>query len=60
MVVDQNYPKVKKYFLLIIIFFLFFTKSFSKNYKFEKIVKLNDPWGSTFINDNELIVTEKS
>ena len=60
MVVDQNYPKVKKYFLLIIIFFLFFTQSFSENYKFEKIVKLNDPWGSTFINDNELIVTEKS
>ena len=25
-----------------------------------KIVKLNDPWGSSFINDNELIITEKS
>ncbi|MBD1132947.1 PQQ-dependent sugar dehydrogenase [Pelagibacterales bacterium SAG-MED45] len=60
MVVDQNYPKVKKYFSLIIIFFLISSKCFSENYKFKQIVNLNNPWGSTFINDNEIIITEKS
>jgi len=60
MVVDLNYLKVKKYFLLIIFFLLFTTKSFSENLKFKKIVSLNDPWGSSFINKSELIITEKS
>ena len=60
MVVDLNYLKVKKYFLLIIIFLLFTTKSFSENLRFKKIVSLNDPWGSSFINKSELIITEKS
>tara|TARA_B100001175_G_scaffold20192_1_gene15087 strand:+ start:164 stop:1255 length:1092 start_codon:yes stop_codon:yes gene_type:complete len=60
MVVDQNYPKLKKYFSLIIIFFLFSSKSFSENYKFDQIVNLHNPWGSTFINDSEIIITEKS
>jgi len=60
MVVDLNYLKVKKYFLLIIIFLLFTTKSFSENLKFKKIISLNDPWGSSFINKSELIITEKS
>ena len=59
MVVDLNYPKVKKLFLLII-FFLITSKSFSENYKFQKLVNLNDPWGSSFINKNELIISEKS
>ena len=60
MVVDLNYLKVKKYFLLIIFFLLFTTKSFSENLKFKKIISLNDPWGSSFINKSELIITEKS
>ena len=60
MVVDQNYHKVKKIFLLIIFFLLFASKSYSENYKFIKIVELNEPWGSSFINKNELIITEKS
>ena len=60
MVVDQNYHKVKKIFLLIIFFLLFASKSFSENYRFIKIVELNKPWGSSFINKNELIITEKS
>ena len=58
--VDQNFLKVKKYFLLIIFFFLFASKSFSNNYKFTKIIQLNEPWGSSFINNNEIIITEKS
>ena len=60
MVVDQNFLKVKKYFLLIIFFLLFVSKSYSNNYKFTKIIELNEPWGSSFINNNEIIITEKS
>ena len=59
MVVDLNYHKVKKYFSLIIIFFLFSSKSFSENYRFKKIINLNDPWGSAFVSSDELIITEK-
>ena len=51
---------MKKYFLLIIFFLLFTTKSFSENLKFKKIISLNDPWGCSFINKSELIITEKS
>ncbi len=60
MVVDQNFLKVKKYFLLIIFFLLFASKSYSNNYTFTKIIELNEPWGSSFINNNEIIITEKS
>jgi len=60
MVVDQSCPKLKKYFLLIIFFLLFASKSYSENYIFTKIIKLNEPWGSSFINNNEIIITEKS
>ena len=56
MAVDQNFLSVKKYFLLIIFFLLFASKSYSNNYKFTKIVKLNEPWGSSFINNNEIIL----
>ncbi|MDB2341379.1 PQQ-dependent sugar dehydrogenase [Candidatus Pelagibacter bacterium] len=60
MVVDQSCPKLKKYFLLIIFFLLFASKSYSDNYIFTKIIKLDEPWGSSFINNNEIIITEKS
>ena len=60
MVEDQNFHKVKKYLVLIFFFLNFSTSSFSHNFKFIKIVKLNEPWGSSFINNNELIITEKS
>jgi len=39
---------------------LFTSKSYSNNYKFTKIIQLNEPWGSSFINNNEIIITEKS
>ena len=57
---DQNFLKVKRYLILIFFFLIFSTNSFSQNFKFKKIVKLNEPWGSSFINNNELIITEKS
>ena len=59
MVVDQNFLKVKKYSLLIIFFLLFASKSYSNNYIFTKIIELEEPWGSSFINNSEIIITEK-
>ena len=60
MVEDLNFRKVKKFLLLIILISIFTTNSFSKNFNFKKLVKLDEPWGSSFINNNELIITEKS
>jgi len=60
MVVDQNFLKVKKYFLLVIFFLLFASKSYPNIYTFTKIIELDEPWGSSFINNNEIIITEKS
>ena len=57
--VDQNFPKVKKYFLLIF-FLLNFSNSYSENYSYIKIAQLNEPWGSSFINNDQIIVTEKN
>ena len=49
---------MKLKFLLII--FLFVTKiSLAEEFKFEKIISLDKPWGSTFINDEKLLITEK-
>ena len=58
--VDQNFLKVKKFFFLIFFILFFSSNSFSQDYNFKKLVKLDGPWGSSFLNDNELIVTEKS
>ena len=58
MVVDLNFHRVKKFFLLII-FLLFSTNSYSQDYNFKKITKLDEPWGSSFISNDEIIVTEK-
>src|SRR6056300_194380 len=58
MVGDQNYLKVKKTLLFFLIY-LFGQVSFANDIKISKIVDLEDPWGSTFINDKELIITEK-
>ena len=49
----------KKLFFGLIILFFFSSNSYSKNYKFTKIIKLYAPWGSSFINKDELIITEK-
>ena len=60
MVEDLNFLKVRRHLSLIFFFLIFSTNSFSQNFKFEKIVKLDEPWGSSFLDNNELIVTEKS
>ena len=51
---------MKKLFFCLIILFCFSSNSYSKNYKFSKIIELNEPWGSSFINKDELIITEKN
>ena len=50
---------MNKIFLSLIIIFVFSTKSYSENFKFTKIVKLKNPWSASFINNNEMIITEK-
>ena len=60
MVVDQNFLKVKRTLVTIFLFTLFINYSFADNLRFKKIVNLKGPWGSTFINDTELLITEKS
>ncbi len=45
--------------LTIIFLFMKISFSYSEKYSFEKIVTLDEPWGSTFVNNNELIITEK-
>ena len=44
-----------------IIFFIFFISSIvqADEISLKKIVDLYDPWGSSFINKNEIILTEK-
>ena len=59
MVVDQNSLNVKKYFSLIIFFLLFASKSYSNNLTLTEIIKLDEPWGSSFINNDEIIISEK-
>ena len=49
-----------KYFISII-FFLFTFNLNASEYKLEKVISgLNKPWGMSFINDNELFLTQKS
>jgi aldose sugar dehydrogenase len=49
----------RKLLYTIIIFFFLSVNSFAKNLKFTKIIDLDKPWGSSFINNNELIISEK-
>ena len=45
----------------LIFLFLFFTSiAEAEEFKLSKILSLDVPWGSTFINNDELLVTEKS
>ncbi len=40
--------------------FIFSNIASAENLNFKKIVDLKDPWGSTFIDENNLLITEKS
>ena len=60
MVEDQSFHKVIRIIFSTILFFTFINASFSQALNLKKIVELNEPWGSTFINNKELLITEKS
>ena len=46
---DQNFPKVKINFLIIILSLIFISNSYSEKIVLEKLVELDSPWGSSFI-----------
>ena len=48
---------MKIFFILLI--FIFSNIASAENLNFKKIVDLKDPWGSTFIDENNLLITEK-
>ena len=50
---------MRKIFLFIFIFLNFHSVSFAEKLKFKKITSLNKPWGSSFISNDEIIITEK-
>ena len=43
-----------------LIFFFITSNINASNFTLKKITNLNEPWGSTFINNHELLITEKS
>ena len=45
---------------LIFLFLFLSSVSYADEIKLKKIASLNEPWGSTFVNNNELLITEKS
>ncbi len=49
---------MKIFFILLV--FIFPNIVNAKNLNFKKIIDLNDPWSLTFINDNKILITEKS
>ncbi len=49
----------KKFFFILFII-IFSNLANAKNFNLEKLVDLKDPWGSTFIDQNNLLITEKS
>jgi len=51
---------MKKFLVKIILLLLLVTNVCAKDLKFTKIVNFDQPWGSSFISDSEMIVTEKS
>ena len=46
--------------IFILLILIFPNIACAKNLNFTKIVNLNAPWGSTFIDDDNILITEKS
>ena len=44
---------------IIFIILLLTNISLAEDFKFNKITKLDEPWGSTFINNDQILITEK-
>ena len=41
------------------VFLVNFSQTSNAYFKLSKLVELDDPWGASFLNDKELIITEK-
>ncbi|NDC18555.1 MAG: PQQ-dependent sugar dehydrogenase, partial [Proteobacteria bacterium] len=48
---------MKQFFKILFIFLILTKQSFAQNFKIEKILDLKDPWGLTFINKEEVLIT---
>ena len=46
--------------IIIILFVFLCTNLEATEFSLKKILNLNEPWGSTFLNENEFLITEKS
>jgi quinoprotein glucose dehydrogenase len=51
---------MKIFFILVFFIINIQSTSLADNLNFKKIVNVNNPWGSSFINNEEIIITEKS
>ena len=49
-----------KRLIILFSFCLYITISHAEEFVFKKIINLNDPWGSTFTSNENLLITEKS
>ena len=44
----------------LFIWFIFNQSLLADNFKLEKLIDLNEPWSLTFVNENEILISEKS
>jgi quinoprotein glucose dehydrogenase len=51
---------MKIFFILVFFIINIQSTSLADNFNFKKIANVNNPWGSSFINNEEIIITEKS
>ena len=51
---------MKKILGIVVLGLLLSGNAYAQNLKFTKIINLDKPWGSSFINKDELIITEKN
>lgn len=50
---------MKKFLRILSVFFILTQSAYAQNFKIEKILDLKDPWSLTFINKDEVLITEK-
>ena len=50
---------MKKFLNILSVFFILTQSTYAQNFKIEKILDLKDPWSLTFINKDEVLITEK-
>ena len=54
----KNFKNI--FHILILFFFIFPFNSLSKDFQLIKIIDLKNPWGMDFINNEELIISERN